>query len=495
MTRRETMKKYALIGRSLAYSQSARIHSIIGDYEYVHVEVEDASNLESVLANAEFDGFNVTTPYKEAVIPYLDELSSKARRIGAVNTIKRLPDGRLKGYNTDIVGFRYMVMGKVEGKKCVILGSGGAARSCAECLADLGAEKIVVVSRNPGAIEESYRESFNEGFHGSFEVTGYNKMHLHYDAEVIINATPVGMSPQIERSPLSDQRLSVRMFTNLELAVDLIYNPYRTKFLQDARRLTRCNTKSGLDMLIVQAISARDIWKGETPEGPDFMEPDVSEAASGVGTERPATDWRGSELGDERNDLFGILKRKILENQLNVIAVGMPGSGKTTIFRRYAYEMGLKFIDTDELTEAMMGDSIQNVLMSGEVGIEYFRAMEHEALKKACENRGAVIATGGGTILNPLNRDLLRSNGIVVYMKRPLDLLAVKDRPLSLTDGVSKLFGERDRIYRSVSDLHVLNTRIFGKGNAYNHDLKGFVYYISRKIGRYLREIADNKWT
>ena len=180
----------------------------------------------------------------------------------------------------------------------------------------------------------------------------------------------------------------------------------------------------------------------------------------------------------------------------------MPGSGKTTIFRRYAYELGLNFIDTDEETEKLMGDTAENVLSSGETGIEYFRATEHLAVNEICKNQNSVIATGGGTVLNPINRDLLRSNGIIVYVKRPLDMLDVKGRPISINVGVSELFGERDRIYRRMSDITIVNSRIFGgkkkatgEGNTYNYELKGFVYYIARKVQHYLNDLADNQWT
>ena len=161
-----------------------------------------------------------------------------------------------------------------------------------------------------------------------YRVTSYSRLYMHYDAEVIVNCTPVGKSPEVEHSPISDRRLTMRMFTRLELAVDLIYDPYRTKFLQDARRLTGCHTKSGIEMLIFRAIASRNIWLGK---------PDETDA-------------------DKR--YITPIKRRLLEEQLNVIAVGMPGSGKTTIMRRYAYELGLKFIDTDEETEKLMGEKI-----------------------------------------------------------------------------------------------------------------------------------------
>lgn len=462
------MNKYAMIGRSLKHSHSRMIHALIGDYDYNLIEIEDPSGIGEVLRDTSYSGFNVSNPYRTEVIRYLDELSEDAEKAGAVNVIRREPDGRLKGFNTDLEGFRHMTEGLVEDRKCIILGTGGAARGCAAALSEMGAREIVLISRDPDEAAERLGDRYS--------ITGYNRLYLHYDAEVIINATPVGEMPDIEHSPITDQRLTVRMFSKLELAVDLIYNPYRTKFLQDARRLTGCHTKSGLEMLVMQAIGTGYLWEGT----------DINE--------------------EEVDRLVRSLKRKILEQQLNVIAVGMPGSGKTTIFRRYAYEMGLEFIDTDEETEKLMGAAIPDVLSEGELGLEYFRASEHQAVKEACKHNGAVIATGGGTVLNPLSRDLLRSNGIVVYMRRPTDLLDIKGRPMSISRGVSELFGERDRIYRRVSDISILNSRIFGagrkvqedgtyRGNTYNYELKGFVYYMARKIERYLNEIADNQWT
>lgn len=458
------MNRYALIGGKLSHSQSRKIHAYLGDYDYVHIETDGSEELRDILSNTAYDGFNITFPYNVEVIQYLDELSDDAARIGAANVVKRMPDGRLKGYNTDADGFRHTVAGHVEDRKCLILGTGGAAMACYAVLEDLGASDVIMVSRDPEAAIKRHQ--------GKYKITGYNRLYLYYDAEVIINATPIGQFPDIEHSPITDHRLTIRLFTRLKLAVDLIYNPYRTKFLQDARRLTGCHTKSGLEMMIIQAIESRYTWTGEK-------------------TDRA-----------EEERLVRLIKRRILEDQLNIIAVGMPGSGKTTIFRRYAYEMGLEFIDTDAEAEKILGAPAQQVLGSGEAGIELFRAAEHAAVKEACRHNGAVIATGGGTVLNPISRDILRSNGIIVYIKRPLEMLDVKGRPLSINIGVSDLFGDRDRIYRRVSDLSILNSRIFGgnrkitgEGNTYNYELKGFVYYIARKIERYLNEIADNQWT
>lgn len=469
------MPRYALVGGTRGYNQFRRVHEQIADYEYVELDVNDSAELEGALKDTRYSGYNIANPFKVDVIQYLDEISDDSRRAGAVDVVMRMPDGRLKGYNTEMAAFRYMVEGYVEDKKCMILGSGGAATAAARTLKNLGAADIIIVSRDPAAASDKLIPDPDGGkarLGDIYKVTGYNRLHPHYDAQVIINCTPAGRSPEVESSAFTDMRLTVRMFSGLQLAVDLIYDPYRTKFLQDARRLTGCHTKSGIEMLIFRAIASRNIWLGkpdETDQDKRFITP---------------------------------IKRRLLQEQLNVIAVGMPGSGKTTIMRRYAYELGLKFIDTDEETEKLMGEKISDVLAEPGLGEDYFKAMEHLAVKEACKSRGAVIATGGSTALNPLNRDLLRSNGIVVYVRRPLEMLDKRGRQISINKGLAEFFNARDRIYRRTADMSILNSRIFGErrartgeGNTYNYELKGFVYYIARKIERYLNEIADNKWT
>lgn len=459
------MNRFGILGKELDPSRVRRIHSALGDYEYVLLDCDSEEDIPRLLKDTRIDGFSVARPYKTAVIKYLDEISEDAERTQCVNTVKILPDGRLKGFNTMIDGFKYTAADSVEGRKCLVLGSGGAARSIAEGLDDMGASEVVLVSRDPEAASEKPGNSGRR-------ITGYDKLHQFHDAQLIINCTPVGACPDVSKSPLGEARVSARMFYDLEMAIDTIYDPYRTKFLQDARRLTGCNTKSGLDMLIIQVLATRNIWLD--------IEPDPEE--------------------EER--LLRQIKRRILESQLNVVAVGLPGSGKTTIFRRYAYELGLKFIDTDEETEKIMGQPISEVLSSSGVGEEYFRASEHQAVLDTASVKGSVIATGGGTLLNPVNRDILKSNGIVIYIKRPIDLLNIKGKPLGLNINLTQLFNDRDRIYRRVSDVTLINSRIFGEvkartgeGNSYNYELKGFVYFIARKVQKYLNELAANRWT
>ena len=457
------MAKYGLIGHLIEHSQSPFLHKMIGNYEYDLIEVPDESMLQEVLNNTEYDGFNVTAPYKETVIKFLDEISDLAREIKAVNTIKRMPDGRLVGFNTDVHGFVESVGDRARGRKCLILGTGGAATAVAAGLKQTGAARIIFVSRAP----ERARSHLPEWA----EVISYEALDYHYDTQVIINATPIGKQETIDQSPLSNYGKSPRLFASLELAMDLIYNPYRTKFLQDARRLTGCKTASGLEMLIHQGIFSRNIWAGA--ENIRFFEK--------IATSK--------------------IKRKILARQLNIVAVGMPGSGKTTVFRRYAYEMKLPFYDVDKISEDLMGESIPDVLSENGKGEEYFRSMEHEAVLEVSRNNNCVIATGGGSILNPINRDLLRSNGIVIYVKRPLELLATKGRPISENQGVEELYNQRDKIYQRVADISIPNTETFGNSvdkngakNSYGYDMKVDVFRVKATIDKFIFDIAGNKW-
>ena len=458
------MAKYGLIGKSLIHSQSKNLHELIDKYEYDLIEVNEESEIKAILDDTSYDGFNVTIPYKDKVIKYLDDISLLAKEINAVNVVKRMPNGKLYGYNTDVDGFIHLVGDRAKDRKCFILGTGGAARAAAVGLERSGAESIKLVSRNPEAARERLGRAY--------PIITYTEFKHCYDAQVIVNATPVGTIPNNEETPMSNAMESVRVFENLELAVDLIYNPYRTKFLQDCHRINGCKTISGLEMLLFQAIETRNLWMG-----------DINERLE-------------KKLEDGR------IKKRILKNQLNIVAIGMPGSGKTTIFRKYANELGMKFIDIDAETEKLMGDSIETVLTDENRGESYFREMEHQAIKNACKCTGAVIATGGGSILNPLNRDLLRSNGVVIYMRRPLEKLAIKGRPISQKVGVEALYKERDRIYKRTADFTITNSHTFGakkaetgEGDSYNYEMKKFVYTINKRVERYYDEIASNKWT
>lgn len=457
------MAKYGLIGKNIEHSQSPFLHQIIGNYEYELIEVQNESELKAILEDTSYDGFNVTCPYKESVIQFMDNMCDRAKRTRAVNTIKRMPDGTLFGYNTDVHGFKESVGDRAKGRKCMVFGTGGAARAVGLGLKFGGASDIIYVSRDPESAKAKLPEDA--------KVISYDEVSIYNDTQVIVNATPVGGVDTIDKSVLSETGNSVRNFASLELAMDLVYCPYRTKFLQDARRLTGCKTASGLEMLIHQAIAARNIW--------------VSAVAVPL-FEKAVT---------------SAIKRKLLSRQLNIVAVGMPGCGKTSIFRKYAHELKLDFVDLDRETEKLMGDTIENVLGEGGKGEEYFRNMESKAVLNASKRKRAIIATGGGAVLNPINRDLLKANSIVIYVKRPLDMLATFGRPISEEKGVEALYEERDGIYRRVADISIANNGNFGDSldkngnkNSYGYDMKVFVFRVKATIEKYIFDIAGNKW-
>lgn len=524
----EETGRYGLIGKSTAHSISAKLHGICADYKYELIDVKDEEELEKVLSDASYDGFNVTNPYKQAVMKYLDEVSELAKQVDAVNTIKRMPDGRLVGYNTDVYGFRFLVTRNMVGKKALVLGTGGAARAAVKSLTDHGARPVIYVSRNPVKAHKELPA-------GSI-VIGYEDIARHSDTRLIVNATPVGMYPDISKSPLDEWHINLKRFKQLELAIDLIYNPYRTRFIQDVERFAgrenlpifnailgqlRVGTVSGLDMLIRQALLSREIWLANdaTERVPEKASAKVhgedsartSENNSEKSSERAPEN--NSEKASERTpekiremDILDeealFLKRRLLEDQLNITLIGMPGSGKSSISRQLAKELDRTYIDIDKKTEELLGGKIEDYLLDDEETMEHFRDMESKALEENCALSSNVIATGGGSVLRPQNRDYIKCNSIVVYLKRPISQLSLKHRPLSQREGVDKLYNERVGIYRRLADFHIGNEHNFGETfnrnggrNSYMYDIKRFSYKIKKKVGVFIDEIVDYQWT
>ena len=386
---------FGLLGRKLGHSLSPQIHSLLCDYEYKLYPTEP-EKLDDFFADTRLSGFNVTIPYKVEAYNRCAELSETAKKAGSVNTVIRRPDGSLYGDNTDYFGFLYMAK-KIDcdfsGKKVLILGSGGASLTAQLVSADEGAKEVIVVSRNGE--------------------NNYDNINRHYDADIIINTTPVGMYPNNGK-----RLIDLSQFKNCKKALDLIYNPARTVFLLDAEKLG-IDCVNGLPMLVAQALRAAEIFTGK---------------------EIPL-----SEIDRIHN--------VILNNQKNITLIGMPGCGKSTIARLLAEKTGRECVDTDALVEEC-GESIPSIFEK--YGETEFRNRETKAVKAAAKEHGRIIATGGGAILREENRIALKENSTVIFLKSDIDHLATDGRPLSKDIATLKeMYAKRLPFYLETADIAI----------------------------------------
>lgn len=390
------MGKFGLLGQSLGHSHSPAIHRLLGSWPYQLFEREP-EDLERFLLEENWDGVNVTMPYKKAVVPYCKELSPLAQKLGSVNTLVKQADGTIYADNTDYYGFQQMALGlgiDYREKKALVLGSGGASVTVQAVLQELGC-RVTVISRNGP--------------------DNYENLERHRDAAVVVNATPVGMYPNNGESPVS-----LMEFPALEAVLDLVYNPLRTKLILEAEALGIPHT-SGLPMLISQGARASEQFTGRV------ISPEMLEFA-----------WKQTVLSIE-----------------NLVLIGMPGSGKSTIGRMLADATGKTFVDTDQEVEKIIGMSIADFLR--EKNEAAFRSVETAVLKHLCKQSGLVIATGGGCVCREENYALLHQNSKIIWLRRALDKLPVFGRPLSLRDGIQAIFSARKAQYQRFSDVEVSN--------------------------------------
>ena len=387
-----------LLGRKLGHSYSPMLHALLGDYEYLLYEREP-DQVGDFLLHGDWDALNVTIPYKKTVVPYMSELSEAAAALQSVNTILRRADGSLYGDNTDVYGFSYMLRrsgARPDGKKALVLGSGGASVTVCQVLRQLGAQ-VVVVSRSG---EDNYENLFR-----------------HRDARLIVNATPVGMYPQNGSAPLS-----LRGFPACESVLDLIYNPDRTALLLEAEELGIPHA-NGLSMLAAQAK-------------------------------------RGSELFTGRTLDDGEIERAIsaLQRSLqNIVLIGMPGCGKSTVARRLSEALNRPVYETDRMIEERAGMSIPKIFETQ--GEDAFRALETEVLLDVGKLSGAILSTGGGCVTRAENYAPLHQNGRIVWLRRLLAALPTEGRPLSQKHSPEQLYEARRALYERFADVQVENDR------------------------------------
>ena len=385
-----------LLGEKLGHSYSPQIHAQLGNYCYQLFE-KNKTELQDFLKSGEFSGLNVTIPYKKAVIPYCSELSNVARKLGAVNTIIRKPDGSLIGHNTDYFGFQSMVKKsglQLCGKQVLILGSGGASATVVTVLEELGAS-VTVISRSGD--------------------NNYENLYSFSDASVIVNATPVGMYPN------NGQRLvDLKRFPKLEGVLDLIYNPAKTQLIMDAEQLGLI-AMNGLWMLVAQA--------------------------------KESSEWfTGQKIPDRQ---IQTIYKKLSGQMQNIILIGMPGCGKSTIGKCLASQLGRNFIDADEEIVKHAGTSIPEIFQTS--GEETFRQIETQVLSNIGKQSGLVIATGGGCVTRAQNYSLLHQNGMIFWIKRDVTLLPTDGRPLSQANKLTDLYEQRKDSYAYFADQVVTN--------------------------------------
>lgn len=393
--------QYGLIGEKLGHSFSVDIHARLGDYDYRLCSLAP-HELDGFMRARDFEGINVTIPYKQAVIPYLDEVDGSAAAIGAVNTIVNR-GGRLIGYNTDFYGMSRLIerIGiDIKGKTVAILGTGGTSKTAFAVAGHMGAARVVKVSRTPSAAEEiSYDRLYAEAA----------------DVHVIINTTPVGMYPKNEGCPLELDR-----FTALRGVVDAVYNPLHTNLVLAARE-RGIPAQGGLYMLVAQGTKAAAYF---------FDDDSMTERTDAVYSE-----------------LYG-LKR-------NVVLIGMPGSGKSTVGGRLAELTGREMADSDEGVVSLVGTSIPEYFEGH--GERAFRDRESEVIASLSQQSGMIIATGGGAVLRECNLRALRRNGLIVFIDRSVEnILPTADRPLSRDrEALQRRYEERYPIYLAAADIRV----------------------------------------
>lgn len=394
--------EYGLIGAKLSHSYSRLIHQLVGGYEYTHLALPTETDVRTFLEQRAFKAINVTIPYKRLVIPLCDEVEPRAAEIGAVNTIVNR-GGRLYGYNTDYAGFAYLARSHgvdLAGKSVLILGTGGTSKTVTAVCRDAGARSILTASRT-----------------GRGDAITYDQIARYPETQIVINTTPAGMYPD-NGSCLVD--LSV--LPRVEAVLDVVYNPFQTELLLRARE-RGIPGYCGFEMLVAQAVYAAELFTGKQYHD------------------------------DVIQEVHHTLKRGIS----NLSLIGMPGCGKSTLAASLARKLDKKYVDLDQVIEETAGIPITEIF--ARQGEDAFRRIEQQAVERVSKESGQVIACGGGVVKTPGNVRLLHQNGPVLWVRRPVEFLAMTGRPLSTgRDALMRMQAERSPLYDAASDAAIDNT-------------------------------------
>lgn len=391
-----------LLGEKLGHSYSPQIHALLADYEYPLIEIK-TEDLGDFIKNGNWNGLNVTIPHKKSVIEFCDELSAEAKITGSVNTLIKRADGTVFGDSTDVYGFKKLVEKSkidVKGKKTLVLGSGGAAGAVVYALKQMGAN-VTVISRKG---EDNYENIFK-----------------HYDAQVIVNTTPVGMFPNNNVSPIE-----LKSFKNCQGVIDIIYNPEKTELLLQAEELN-IPFINGLYMLVAQA-------------------------------KRSSEQFLKQQLDDK---VIDNITRELEKQMRNIVLIGMPGSGKSTVAKALGKALQKEVLEADELIEQAAKKTIPQIFAQD--GEEEFRKIETEILRELGKKSGVIISTGGGAVTKEENYKFLKQNGIVIWIKRDISLLACEGRPLSQKNNLAQMYEARKPLYSKFADFTVDNNKSIDK--------------------------------
>lgn len=394
--------QYGLIGKNIEYSFSKMIHEALGYYSYDLMSL-DTTSFHSFMQQKNFTGINVTIPYKKDVIPYLDALDTIAQQVQAVNTIVK-KNNQYIGYNTDVAGFQYLLdfhQIQLQNKKVVLLGNGGASQSIQYVLSQRQIASLIIVDTN-GTKGITYEECYQK----------------HTDAHIIINATPVGTSPNLDDSPIQ-----LDNFTACETVIDIIYNPMLTQFTYQAKK-RGIKHVNGLEMLVAQAVYAAQL----------FLDKQLSA------------------------NIIHELYQKLHTYMCNIVLIGMPGAGKTTIGNMLAKHLNRQCIDIDEKIEEKTSMSIPTIFHTK--GEATFRDIETQVIQEVSTYHHTIIATGGGSVLREINMDRLQLNGCIIFIDRPIDQLHTIDpnRPLlNHTNAIQDLYEKRYPLYKKYAHITISN--------------------------------------